>query len=452
MKRLLAATPAAARGFTLLEVVLVLAIISIMAGLLAPMAYQLLMSERTSAVEGELSVLHAAIVGDPAREAFGYVGDVGKLPASLLDLIEPPSDETGSAVRGWSGPYLRNPRLEAGQLLDPFGRPWEYYLRPLDSGVGNQLALVSRGPDGESTNTAPRPNVAADWVGPVPTDPGYAQDRRNADNTVLPAPSGPNALNVVISGALALNVLNFDANPRVNAFVPGCPQLFTVSAESTTRGTMEARLPWVPGLQIDLIQGRYRATIAAEGRPGVAWTESLAVSSAGTLSRTLNLAGLDSRGTPAFNLAVRNGLADVALEVFEFDERLDGRVKPGESQVFAPHGCAQISVKPRGKSAILDQFVMPYGPFARNVGAPAASVTGVSRIDERLLVFRNQVLVGVVPRGDLLQDEGAGPVHVKTWSSASLTAGDLVEIRSDRDLRRLVVFPLAPGHNAVTVQ
>lgn len=450
------------RGFTLLEVIIVLGILSILIAIIAPFGYQLLTAERQGALEAELQAIHTAILGSPERSTFGYVGDVGKFPASLLDLVVAPRDSTGTPVPGWRGPYLSNPRVESGLLIDPLSRPWEYFLKPVANGVGNQLAIVSRGADGVSTNTATNPNVAASYVGPPPVDSAYAGDRRNADNVVFPRPTDGETLNVVVSGALALNVLNYDANPRVNAFVPACPQLFTVTAASVAREATEANLPYVQGLQLDLVQGSYRVTVVPQGQKTVSATDAITVQPGAIVTRTLNLTGLDSSGTPRFNLTVKNGFAATDLEVFEFDDELSGALpgqtaakgylKPGEARAYTPHGCAQIYVRQRGKSTVVDQFVMPYGSFTRVEGLAAASLTVTNKVEQRLRVFRNAILIGTVPRGDVHDDEGRAHPHVKTKTFQDLSAGDLVEIKTDRDLTLLSSFVLAAGTNTATIQ
>ncbi|MDD4051710.1 MAG: type II secretion system protein [candidate division Zixibacteria bacterium] len=95
-----------ARGLTLIELIMVLVI----AGVLAAVAMQKLgPSSQTARVEEtkqEMGALANAIVGDPelnnngVRTSFGYVGDVGAMPANLDALM---SDPGGYAT--WKGPY-----------------------------------------------------------------------------------------------------------------------------------------------------------------------------------------------------------------------------------------------------------------------------------------------------------------------------------------------------------
>ena len=82
----------------------------------------------------------------------------------------------------------------------------------------------------------------------------------------------------------------------------------------------------------------------------------------------------------------------------------------------------------------------------------AASITVINGIEQRLRIFRNQVLIGTVPRGDVHDDEGREHAHVKTKTFPDLSAGDVIEIRADRDLALLTTLTLGPGANTVTVR
>lgn len=448
------------RGFTLIEVVVVLAVIALLLGLLAPLAYQLFTAERSSAVENEVQTIYQAIVGDSKKGVFGFVGDVGGFPESLRDLVVAPPNKPG-----WKGPYLQNVRIENGVLLDTFGRPYEYFLKAITSGP-DRFAIISRGVDGLSTNTAANPNGHSAFTGPIPLDGAYFSTDGNPDNVVFPqATAGnPNALDVETEGGVAFNILNFDANPKVNAFVAACPGLFTVSATSIPRGLLETGFPlaFKPGLRFNLTQGQYRVDLTPKNLATTSWTETVTVLPASTLTRTVNLTGLDSSGTPLSNLTVVNGFTSLDVDVFEFDQRLnsvDGRntVRAGETKVFTPHGCAQIFIREDNKTRVVDQFVMPFNAFTRRLGTGTACLTVINNhhhpddaqhphdVDfhhhhhvghHRELVFVNDILFGTVK-------------HDRSETFCDLNAGDVVKITDKKGII-LVTLTLVAGSQTVT--
>lgn len=124
-------------GFTLIQAVLVLGLAALAAGLLIPLASQLLGIERTARTEAQLRRLKAAMVGEREvrgrldRTAFGYVGDFGRLPDSLPQLLRPlgqPTFDVRTDRRlgaGWQGPYLLPKTLNDTARIhrDAWGRP-----------------------------------------------------------------------------------------------------------------------------------------------------------------------------------------------------------------------------------------------------------------------------------------------------------------------------------------
>jgi prepilin-type N-terminal cleavage/methylation domain-containing protein len=112
-------TRARVTGFTMLEVVIVIAVIAILAGLIAPLAVNTIKQSRVNACWEEIQIIKKVIVGDPtlveggSRSSFGFVGDLGVMPATLDELInrDPirPTYQpylTSNMYFGWRGPYI----------------------------------------------------------------------------------------------------------------------------------------------------------------------------------------------------------------------------------------------------------------------------------------------------------------------------------------------------------
>lgn len=97
------------KGFTLIEVLLVIIVIGILAAVAFRSMDVVLDNSRWDATTQEMERLSWAIAGNPdlfangVRSDFGYVGDVGSLPPNLDALVTNPG---GYAT--WRGPYIRN--------------------------------------------------------------------------------------------------------------------------------------------------------------------------------------------------------------------------------------------------------------------------------------------------------------------------------------------------------
>ncbi len=155
------------KGFTLVEAIVVIAILLILGGLLTPIVSNQLTNKKIEVTEEKLKKIKKAIIGDPSvvqfgqRTDFGYVGDMGNVPASLVNLIVQGTQPSWTFYTdwgtytdvllgaGWRGPYLDPTQYPDGRyesLLDGWGRDFVY------ESPGENIArrIRSYGPDGVS--------------------------------------------------------------------------------------------------------------------------------------------------------------------------------------------------------------------------------------------------------------------------------------------------------------
>ena len=139
-------------GFTLIEIIVTMAILSILAGALVPMVYRVWESNEIAVTRGRMAELKIAIAGEPnlyqqgVRSHYGFVGDIGTLPDNLDELI---SDS--GVWPGWNGPYLSGGFDAVAFKEDAWGRPIAYNMHDsplLVSGAAISATLRSAGPDG----------------------------------------------------------------------------------------------------------------------------------------------------------------------------------------------------------------------------------------------------------------------------------------------------------------
>lgn len=128
------AKTAADEGFTLLEVLVVIVIIGLLVGFVAPAVLRQLSGARVSVAKQSIERLGSILDM--------YKLDVGTYPSTadgLSALVTQPSD-----VSNWSGPYLKSD----GNLLDPWNHPYVY--RNPSNRAGLDYDLCSAGPNGQN--------------------------------------------------------------------------------------------------------------------------------------------------------------------------------------------------------------------------------------------------------------------------------------------------------------
>lgn len=118
--------PWAAGGFTLIEILIVVAIIGLIASLIAPNLIGRFERSKEEITKAQLETLSSAV------QAFNL--DMSKFPATLEELIN-------SSDPKWRGPYLSKRIIPK----DPWGRDYQYKT----PGEHGPFDLYSFGPDGQ---------------------------------------------------------------------------------------------------------------------------------------------------------------------------------------------------------------------------------------------------------------------------------------------------------------
>jgi general secretion pathway protein G len=124
-------------GFTLLEILVVIAILGLLIGLVAPAALRQLSGARVSVATQSLERL--TLVLDL------YKLDVGSYPTTDQGLAALTSKPANAG--NWNGPYLKG----EAQPLDPWNHPYMYESPARN---GRELLLCSKGPTGVATDAS----------------------------------------------------------------------------------------------------------------------------------------------------------------------------------------------------------------------------------------------------------------------------------------------------------
>ena len=114
-------------GFTLVELLLVLVILALIAGLVLPGIIGKAEGAKVRAASSQISRISMSV------ESF-YL-DTGTTPDSLDELVDEPG-----GVTGWNGPYIKRSILK-----DPWGRDYQYR----SPGEHGDFDIFSSGADGQ---------------------------------------------------------------------------------------------------------------------------------------------------------------------------------------------------------------------------------------------------------------------------------------------------------------
>jgi prepilin-type N-terminal cleavage/methylation domain-containing protein len=132
-------------GFSLIEILVAMALLSILAGAGAAVSMRVLRGNLAERTVLRMRAVMTAILGDSARATSGYLGDMGEPPTDLRQLFEAAGqqaavvDPTDGIVSGYNGPYILE-GIENGVGIRDF------WGTPLVVGPGT-LQLTSFGPD-----------------------------------------------------------------------------------------------------------------------------------------------------------------------------------------------------------------------------------------------------------------------------------------------------------------
>ncbi|HEX4157905.1 MAG TPA: type II secretion system major pseudopilin GspG [Rhizomicrobium sp.] len=130
-------------GYTLMELLVVLAILGLLAAVATPMVLHYLDSAKVSTAKTEVSNLSAGL------DLFKY--DVGRYPTTqegLEALVNAPE-----GVENWNGPYIK----KTTKLADPWGHPYNYKFPGTH---GGEFDLYSYGAHADTAKNDEKPPIA----------------------------------------------------------------------------------------------------------------------------------------------------------------------------------------------------------------------------------------------------------------------------------------------------
>jgi len=122
-------------GFTLVELLVVLAILGLLVGIAVPQLFKYFSRAKEDAAKIQIQTIASGLDL--------FLLDIGRYPTDqegLKALVEAPAN-----LANWAGPYVS----QASILNDPWGRGYVYHVPSRQAGVAYDLYTL--GPDGDAT-------------------------------------------------------------------------------------------------------------------------------------------------------------------------------------------------------------------------------------------------------------------------------------------------------------
>lgn len=204
------------QGFTLIEVIVILAVLAILVGVAVPVAMKIFERTAEDATREEMDNIKKAILGDlrklqsSFRSDFGFLGDIGCLPTTLGQLLTqgalPPWSPPASPQQvgaGWKGPYITGVPGEEFDK-DQWGNAYTYTpvagLCPLTATLTSSGASTSLTSDDITLSILANETTATTVRGAVKDSAGFGVQGVSVE---LYSP---------VNGVLTTTPINTDAN------------------------------------------------------------------------------------------------------------------------------------------------------------------------------------------------------------------------------------------------
>ena len=233
------ALPLNDRGFTLIELVIVILVIGVIATVATFRVQESVETARYEQTKQELDHLVRAIAGNPevytdgARSDFGFVGDNGRLPATLDQLTQNPGGWST-----WDGPYMKPGLASDDFKKDAWNINYVYADTVIRStGSGSNIDRFIANSSDLLSNTVTGLVIDADLESP---GTGYADSLR----VQLIYPNGSGALNTATVTPDALGRFSYAGIPIGNHV------LRVIHLPATD--TMSYQIAVSPGRNLDL--------------------------------------------------------------------------------------------------------------------------------------------------------------------------------------------------------